>query len=222
MRSLRAISKGANNRIAGGEFRLTKRRHLAPIFFVLSYLIIGSSAAAAPVTGTSGTADIAPPLGAEIATLRTAKSRTFHGPDGSLIAALFESPVNYRDASGLWQKIDTSLHRDKKGDLQNGGASFSLSLPQNLDQGPVAVSVGGSRVALQLLGAASDAVASNDTVLYAGALSDTDAIYRSTANGVKETLQLDTRSAPSVFRFHLDLAQDLTPSLEADGSIDDS
>ena len=117
--------------------------------------------------------------------MRTAKSRTFRGPNGSLVAELFPDAANYKDAAGNWQAMDTSLHAVADGGWQNGANSFSLSLPQDLGQSPVALRAGNASVALQLLGASGSPTVAGDVAEYHEALSKTDVTYQSLADGVK-------------------------------------
>ena len=178
-----------------------------------------NSATSASANAGSQVSTRPPDLGAEVKALRTAKSRTFRGSDGSLVAELFPDEANYKDAAGNWQAIDTSLHSASDGGWQNGASSFSLSLPRDLGQSPVALRAGDASVALQLLGASGSPTVGGDVAEYHEALSKTDVSYQSLADGVKETLVLASPAAPSTFRFHLDLASSLTPRLESDGSI---
>ena len=47
--------------------------------------------------------------GRELVGQRAEKSLTFQNKDGTYTKRLYVSPVNYKDADGKWQKIDTSI-----------------------------------------------------------------------------------------------------------------
>ena len=58
----------------------------------------------------------------EVVASRTETSRTFRLTDGSLRTELHLAPVNYRDASGDWMPIDSTLRRRADGSLENRAA----------------------------------------------------------------------------------------------------
>src|SRR5918994_6609340 len=51
-----------------------------------------------------------PPALVELEGERTATSKTFRRPDGSITKQLFSAPVHYRDGAG-WKRIDPTLVR---------------------------------------------------------------------------------------------------------------
>jgi hypothetical protein len=71
--------------------------------------------------------------GVEVPSLRTAVSRTYRRSDGSFRSVISAGPMNFRDASGVWQPIDTRLKSDGAGGLQTTAAATQVALPAGLD-----------------------------------------------------------------------------------------
>src|SRR5438094_99500 len=88
-----------------------RRRDLAAVALltiVAGALVSGDALARAAATRSSS----GPAVGSEIASLRTAGSRTFVGRDGTRVAHVFGEPVNFKTATGHWKKIDNRLVPD--------------------------------------------------------------------------------------------------------------
>jgi RHS repeat-associated protein len=162
----------------------------------------------------------APSGGVEVASLRTENSRTYREDDGSLVARVSQDPVNYRDGSGVWRPIDTSLRPDGSGGLETTASAAEVSLPQSLDAA-AKVSDGSRWVSFALAGAdATEApTVSGSTATYPDTLDGVDAVYDAQPGGVKESLTLADASAPSSYRFVMDSSAGLTPSLGDDGAV---
>jgi hypothetical protein len=157
--------------------------------------------------------------GPEIAGLRTEFSRTFAGLGGSRRTRLSTVPVNFRNAQGDWQPIDTDLRADAGG-YETTAAAATVQLPDGLDQ-PAKVSAGGRWLSFALRGADGSVAPAvrGATATYNDVLTGVDAAYDAQAAGVKETLTLADASAPSSYGFDLDASSGLTPSLADDGSV---
>jgi RHS repeat-associated protein len=185
---------------------------------LLVALLVGSSSLAEQSSGTPSFA--APSGGVEVASLRTENSRTYRGPDGSLVARVSQDPVNFRDGSGAWQPIDTALRSDGSGGLETTASAAEVSLPKSLDD-PAKVADGSRWVSFALKGADADAgpAVSGSTATYADAFDGVDAAYDAQPGGVKETLTLADASAPSSYGFGIDASAGLTPSLRDDGAV---
>lgn len=98
--------------------------------------------------------------GPEVESLRSEHSRTFRGSDGTLTARIYGAPVNFRDAAGAWQAIDSRLQA--VGDqLVNRANAYRLELPKTLSAKPVRVTDGERWVSFALQGAAPVAAVVN-------------------------------------------------------------
>jgi hypothetical protein len=185
---------------------------------LLVALLVGSSSQAGQSAATAPFA--APVGGVEVASLRSENSRTYHAADGHLVARVSQEPVNYRDAAGDWQPIDTALRADGSGGLETTAAATEVSLPRVLDK-PAKVTDGSRWVSFALAGADADAqrTVSGSTATYAGALPGVDASYEAQPSGVKETFTLAGASAASSYRFAIDASAGLVPSLRDDGVV---
>ena len=159
----------------------------------------------------------------EQADLRTAASRTKLNADGTFTAEIFSGHVNYLDAAGAWQPIDSSLVADS-GDYawRNAGNAFGARFKSELGEDAVRFEVAGAAFTLTLENAnrKGGTVRANG-LAYRGALPGVDLEYEVLPDGVKETLVLADAQAPTRFTFRLegqgeaDLEADALP----DGSI---
>jgi RHS repeat-associated protein len=183
-------------------------------------IVLGSGIAFADQQEPASESSQADP-GPEVIADRTATSQTFRLPDGALETRIFESPVNYRDSKGEWEKIGTTLREADNGTLTNGANGFDLSLPQQIDVGPVRVSTGDGWVASQLLGqAAEPAQLDGKTASYETPNGNVAFDYTGLANGVKEEIELANAEQPSTFTYDLSASAGLTPELDEGGAIE--
>jgi RHS repeat-associated protein len=159
--------------------------------------------------------------GVEIPADRTATSDTFRLPDGSREARIYPAPVNYKAPGGEWKPIEEGLEEEPDGSgYTNGANAFDLSLPERVGAAPVRLDSGEGWVSARLLGETSEAAeVQGDTATYEGQDPATSFEYTSTADGVKEAIELADASAPASYGFELKAAPGLSPSLEEDGSI---
>ena len=177
-------------------------------------------AAAGAVVPSDPTALGGPALGADIASERTVFTRTYRRADGSKLLRAFTTPVNFRDASGKLQQIDTTLRAGAAGALVNRAGGGSLQLPKTLAD-PVVVGDAEQWVSFALAGAAGALLAVDGSAAnYRDALPGVDAGYQALGDGVKETLSLTSRSAASSFRFALRHSAGLTPVLRGSGEVE--
>jgi RHS repeat-associated protein len=150
----------------------------------------------------------------ELPELRTANSDTYLRSDGSLAAKISRAPINYRDASGSWQPINTTLQPSTDGSLEASTTQLPISLPSSLSS-PVTVGGEGATVSFSLEGAGGSAAASGSTASYAEALPQVTASYEAQPARLKETLTLASAAAPSVYHYHLSTTGGLSPKLVA-------
>jgi RHS repeat-associated protein len=175
-----------------------------------------SAQATDPVLSSPPAADPGP----EVIADRTANSQTFRLPSGELQARVYESPVNYLDNEGDWKPIDEDLEEAANGSLINADNRFELTLPQRIGSGAVRLAEDGQWVSYRLLGQASEAAeVEGNSASYEASTPGTEFDLASIATGVKEQIELSDPAQPNSFSFELDASHGLTPSLEADGSL---
>lgn len=158
--------------------------------------------------------------GPEVVADRTATSQTFELPGGALETRIFPSAINYRDEQGQWQPIEEGFE-EEDGSLGNGANAFDISLPQQMDKGPVRLSSEEGWVASQLTGTATEAVeVEGNSASYEATQPGTSFDLHTLADGIKENIELADASQPNSFTFDLEASNGLTPSTNEDGSID--
>jgi RHS repeat-associated protein len=158
--------------------------------------------------------------GPEVVADRTATSQTFELPGGALEARIFASPINYRDEQNQWQPIGEGFE-EEAGTLSNSENAFDISLPQQMDKGPVRLVSEEGWVASQLTGTATEAVEiEGNSASYEATQPGTSFDLHTLADGIKENIELIDLSQPNSFTFDLEASDGLTPSLNDDGSFD--
>lgn len=198
----------------------------------LAVLLLAAAATVAlgggPATGdqpaTVGPATAAPDgpaVGEEIAAARTAMSRTFVAEHGALRTRFYGDHVNFKDASGTWQKIDNTLvTTDQPGyAYRNRANSWDVDLPPELGTAPVRVRDGSRWVSFSLDDASGPAETNGNSATYANAVGSVDVSYLVLGSGVKETLKLPTASATNRYSFSVRASGGLSAQA-ADGRID--
>ncbi|GIF05003.1 LamG-like jellyroll fold domain-containing protein [Actinoplanes siamensis] len=150
----------------------------------------------------------------------TAKYDEYQNEDGSYTRVFFDSRINYKASDGSYQPIDTTL--TKRGErLEAGANSIDVSLAAT--GGPALATVttaSGRSMAYDLAGAAAvPAVVNGSTATYRDILPGTDLELRTTNDGLKETLVLDSPAAGNEWVFPLKL-QGLTARTGKNGSLD--
>jgi RHS repeat-associated protein len=139
----------------------------------------------------------------------TATSTYYSNADGSYTREFRQGPVNYRDGSGGWQPIDTTVHKGGDGRWREAANSVEVAFAGFADA-PDVVSVrpdATHAVSQHLVGAAHVAgVASGSTVSFPGLLPGTDLKLLAMPTGQKEELVLHDADAPSSWSFDLNLA----------------
>ncbi len=179
-----------------------------------------------PAAGAASASVSAPgdglPVGAEIASLRTASSKTFVGPHGTLQAHIYPVAVNYKDANGDWQPIDDTLVPGTDGALAgyiNGANRLHVELPKVLGTAPVHVSDGPQWLRFSLDGGTGLGSTSGSTETFANALPGVDLTYSMTNTALKENLILAGPTSPQSFSYTVSTSADLTARSASDGSI---
>jgi hypothetical protein len=157
----------------------------------------------------------------EVPSARTSDSSTFANLDGTFTTKVYQEPVHFRDSSGLWQDISTSLRPVAGGrhtvSADDTGVSFadSSTAPDLMTAQLDAT----HSVSFGLIGARPAAGHSSGSAMtYHDVLPSTDLALTSTRQGIKEGIVLKDASAPRswVFAMHL---QGLTARLDAHGDL---
>ncbi|MDI1461343.1 ricin-type beta-trefoil lectin domain protein [Catellatospora sp. KI3] len=150
----------------------------------------------------------------------TETSDLFRNADGTYSRKIFSDPVNFRDAKGAWRAIDRSLVRVGNRFTQKAAPTDVSMAVSAADPKLVTMNLGrGQGVSYGLAGAADvPGAADANEVVYRSVQPGVDLRVEILADGYKDTLVLESRSAPSEFVFPLRL-QGLTAALAADGSV---
>ncbi|MBC7266843.1 MAG: RHS repeat protein, partial [Coriobacteriia bacterium] len=159
-----------------------------------------------------------PPGAVEDVSLRTRNAKQYRLPDGRIAAVISEAPVHYRDTSGAWVEIDTTLVGDSAtGRVRTKSAPAVCSFgADSASSQPVRVSASGRSVGLNMLGVAEGRpLALGSHACYAGVAADASLVYEAQDDGMKQTIVLSSPKAASSYRFYLDAGG---LSLREDGS----
>lgn len=164
--------------------------------------------------------------GRELVELRTRTSRTYtvdgpRGEQGSRLARVSASSVNYRDADGEWRAIDNALE-PVLGGFENRADRYHARLPGSLGGGgEVSVSEGGDTVGFSLRDAADGrGRVDGAQITYPDVFAEVDVRYRAQADLLKELVTLKSRSARRSFVYDLKLSDGLRPVLSDSGALE--
>jgi RHS repeat-associated protein len=158
----------------------------------------------------------------ELVGKRTANSRFFALSDGRVQAELGAGPVNYRDAKGRWQPIDTRIVPLDRNGFAFGSVKnrFGSLFGRTSDQ-LLRFEQGGRQVTMGLPGAVTTLTprVQGDTITYPGALEGgADLVWRVTPQGIKEQIVLSGPPPAATWRFSLRLGG-VVARAQPDGSI---
>ena len=157
----------------------------------------------------------------ELTGKRTALTRSFQMSDGSVQQELSAVPLNYQDAKGAWQSVDTTVRPVAHGAFTAADETNTFQTYFSPNAGSlVRLQAGGASVQLGADGASTSAPKlKGSSVSYPGAWTGTDLTYQVGPAGLKESLVLTKAPAtgPS-YSFTLSVAA-LTPKQNPDGSI---
>ncbi|MFD5014867.1 LamG-like jellyroll fold domain-containing protein [Streptomyces chartreusis] len=162
---------------------------------------------------------------------RGERARTYRNPDGTFTTRFYAQPVNFRAKDGSWKSIDTTLVPQESsgpGTMSVGGEGWEtdstevpIEFARTADTDPVVqmhvdegVSVGyGVDQARAAAGQAD-----GSTLTYENVRASSDVEFVAGSDSVKETLVLKDASAPTEWRFPLQL-RGLTASLDDHGNV---
>ncbi|WP_370130910.1 LamG-like jellyroll fold domain-containing protein [Streptacidiphilus sp. EB103A] len=151
----------------------------------------------------------------------TRTSNYFQNADGSITRHIAQAPINYKDANGNWQPIDTRLTAGG-GRWHESGNSVAVDFAANGTDPQVAtVGVDAAHSVSFGLSGASSAMGrvAGSTIDYPAIAPGTDLLLTPTATGAKEAIVLRSAQAGNSWTFPLGL-KGLTPRQLSDGSID--
>lgn len=144
----------------------------------------------------------------EVIAKRTETSKTYLLSDGSFRAELHADPVNYENAAGNLVPIDTHfvVSPDDPAMVKSAATPVTVELGAQDAQAPVELSTARWSASFDLQGAAEcRPLAIGNTAVYSEVQPGVDLTYRSISSGIKETLTLDSPSAPSTYSFKVSL-----------------
>lgn len=152
----------------------------------------------------------------------SATDSVFDNADGTTTRQIAKMPVNYRDANGDWQPIDTRVQSGSDGRLHESANSLGVDFaPRSTDPAVVSFRTDGDHALSYGLQSATPVAGkvSGSQVTYPGTLPGTDLVVAPTATGVKEAVVLHSARAANSWAFPLTL-KGLTAVQTKDGSID--
>lgn len=184
------------------------------------WVLLGAAAVAASWPATGSVAAESPSERGrtlvELTERRTAVSKTFRRADGRLMTRLFAGPVHYGER-GRWREIDSRLETlsafgatgDAAASLEgfgfrNRANAFKVLFKARAQDRLMRVDAPGLPLDVSLAGSrpvAADVAGSS--IAYRDVLGATDLVYTIEPEGVKETILLKDRSAPTRLRFLL-------------------
>jgi RHS repeat-associated protein len=161
---------------------------------------------AAPLAAQQEPAPPGPRTG-ELVERRTASSRTIAHEDGSFTTTLFGAPVHFRDGE-QWREIDTALVDSQEPGyaVRTKANAFAVHFKDQADEDFLRVDThaGAFDFSLDSPAKARGVKRSDRSVAYQSVHPGVDLEYDLTNEGVKETLVLQSASAPTRYRFYLD------------------
>jgi len=166
---------------------------------LMSDLPAGPSAAAAPAEPPGLPAGPLPELS-------TANSTTWRNDDASLTTSVSAGLLNFRDERGRWLPIDSSLVDSGRPGYskRNKANSFTAEFKDSTEGNFLRLEIAGKPFLLTTVdGLPGKASSRGSHLSYSSAFPSADIRYDVREDGVKETIVLKNRSAPSVYRFEL-------------------
>jgi hypothetical protein len=160
----------------------------------------------------------APKVKTEVAGLRTERSATYENPNGTFSLQLGSGRVNYKDAAGAWQPIDTTLVATAAGskfDLTEKANDKQVSISKNHpDTGLAQLTVGPYTLGIRIpsIGTFTPGLATSATT-YITAAGSYGVI--ATPEGLEFSATLADATAPATYSFAIDTGG-LVATLDAD------
>jgi len=122
-----------------------------------------------------------------------------------LTTVIYSQSVNFRDAAGSWQAIDDSLVKTSLApySYQNNANRYSVYLPSDIGSAPVRVQIGSNWLTFSLSGAKGGGRISGSVADYANVLPGVSVVIDAQADGVEESLVLQSPLAGSDFTYNV-------------------
>ncbi|MGI8690439.1 MAG: DNRLRE domain-containing protein [Thermomicrobiales bacterium] len=179
---------------------------------------------ACPATAPAAATGPLSPAGAstDLPALRTRTTRTFALGNGKYQRVISQGSLNYQDAQGKWQPIDTTLGTATMAGYaaQTKAGVYTAAFPADLSAKPVTVSSGGASVSFALVGARGTSATCGNTATYANALPGVTLAYRAESDALTETLTLASAAAPATYLYTVQASAGLTARANSAGGID--
>ena len=155
---------------------------------------------------------------------RTESRTTFLNPDGSRTTRVHTTPVNYKDSSGSWKPIDTTVESDPAGGYRNTAGSVRFKFDSSSNSSDVVEASGDGWVfGFSVDGGATGRAAQTQgsEVTYPNVFTDADLSFRVEPEGLKELVVLKRRpSSSGSVRYSFPLTTSgLRPVAEAGGVV---
>jgi RHS repeat-associated protein len=185
---------------------------VAGMTFAVATSVAAPVAAAAGSSGSSsGASQPATPTGfvaglsAEVVGARSQFTKTYLNPDGSNTLVSSQVPINYQDAHGLWEPVDSSVVADSAvaGGLRSAANAWTVHF-EPLPTGLVVDTANGSTLSFSPLGVSAVAptvTADGQGVVYTNAWPGVDLEYVVSPVSVEEKIILHQQPASSSFSF---------------------
>jgi RHS repeat-associated protein len=160
----------------------------------------------------------APKVKTEVASLRTEKSRTYANPNGTFNLQVSSGRINYLDATGAWQPIDTTLVAAAAGskfDLVEKANDKRVSISKtHPDTGLAELSVGPYTLGIRIPSIGTFTAASTTTSTTFTSAAGSYGVT-ATPEGLEISATLADATAPSAYSFALDTGG-LVATIDAD------
>jgi RHS repeat-associated protein len=153
-----------------------------------------SQASATVAAATARACDVT----VEVIEERSETADVFVNPDGSRTAKIYSGPVRMRDASGGFVPVDLTLRFAADGSIAPVAHPGALRLSGPVSAGThelLSINAGGSRVALDWVGALPAPVLTGNRATYREVRPGVDLVVEATRGGVEQTLVVKTRAA---------------------------
>jgi RHS repeat-associated protein len=143
----------------------------------------------------------------ELTAKRTETSKHYLLSNGLQRAEIFAAPVHFKDSTGTWRDIDTELLATAPGEYRTAAASVTAEFEaQDGASKPVTFGTDEWTVALDLAGSTERSpLVAGDTAVFDSVKPETNLVYESCPDGIKETVVLSGPDAPASFTFDVAL-----------------
>lgn len=157
----------------------------------------------------AASAAVDPTVVRELTAKRTENSVTYQLSDGELQTRISADAINYTASDGSMRPIDTNLEPDiVDGDgVRTDASPVTTQFSSGMRSAPVTISTPSWSASVDLIGANEpEPLTFGSTAFYSNVTTATDLSYEAISAGAKETLILRDSTAPTTYRFRLNLA----------------